>query len=466
MKIVKPLDAAWLYVESRDTPMHVASLMVFSPPPGSGAAFLHRFITELRSRRDLCPPWNLRLVQGAFGRLLPQWEVDEAVDLDFHVRHSALPAPGGERELGVLVSRLHTHPLDFHRPLWEFHLIEGLEGGRFALYVKMHHSLVDGIGGMRLLQKALSVNPRQRRIDPPWAIPRGGGRKRGREDGDEVHSPLENLLRTARLQAQSMPEVIGHLRDLMRGRGDADVLPKAPFSAPASVFNTRITQQRRFGTQRYRMDHLKRIARANEVSFNDVVLAACSTALRRFLRESGALPRQSLTVGIPISVRASGDDSVGTAISFIVASLATDIADPRRRLRAIAASTQAGKAHLQSLPRAAFAQYTTLLMAPFILELLAGLGGRGRPMFNLTISNVPGTSRPLYYGGARMEALYPVSVLTHGQALNITCISYDGWLNFGFTACRDTLPHMQRLAVYTGEALDELESISGVPKKM
>jgi hypothetical protein len=160
-------------------------------------------------------------------------------------------------------------------------------------------------------------------------------------------------------------------------------------------------------------------------------------------------------------VRPADDQGHGTAISFIMANLGTDIADPKKRLKAIVASTRAAKDHLQTLPRSALMQYTLLVMAPYILALVTGIGGRTRPVFNVTISNVPGPDKPLYFQGARLEAMYPISLLAHGGALNITCISYDGKLNFGFTGARDTLPHMQRLSVYTGEALEELEQIAG-----
>jgi WS/DGAT/MGAT family acyltransferase len=192
---------------------------------------------------------------------------------------------------------------------------------------------------------------------------------------------------------------------------------------------------------------------------NDIVLALCGAALRRFLDELGELPEKSLTAGIPVSVRPKDDVESGNAITFIISTLGTDIADPLERLKAIRASTRRAKEHVQNLPREAMLQYTLLLMAPYMGTLLTGIGGRTRPMFNITISNVPGPEQPLYFRGARMEASYPVSLVTHGQALNITCQSYDGHLNFGFTGCRDSLPHMQRVATYTGEALTELEAL-------
>jgi WS/DGAT/MGAT family acyltransferase len=189
-----------------------------------------------------------------------------------------------------------------------------------------------------------------------------------------------------------------------------------------------------------------------------VVLAMCGGALRKFLDERDSLPDQPLTAGIPVSVRPKDDTGNGNAITFIVSTLGTNIADARERLAAIHQSVKRAKEHVQSLPRQAMMQYTVLLMAPTILTLLTGIGGRTRPMFNITISNVPGPDTPLYFRGAEMVATYPASIVTHGQALNITCQSYAGFMNFGFTGCHSSMPSMQRLAVYTAEALAELEA--------
>ncbi|MDR3417660.1 MAG: wax ester/triacylglycerol synthase family O-acyltransferase [Nevskia sp.] len=459
MRRLKPLDAAWLYVESSNSPMHVAGLQILSPPKGAKAGFLNDIVARFKEGSGkMVPPWNLRLVQSPLSGVLPAWEVDRNVDLDYHMRHSALPQPGGERELGVLVSRLHSHPLDLQRPLWECHLIEGLEGGRFALYTKMHHALMDGMAGMRMIQRAMSESPRNRSLSPPWAL----GRLKPREEEPRAASlsrRMNALYEAARRQASTLPEVARAMAKIWHTGKDADPGLVAPFSAPKSVLNQRITAPRRFATQQYELERLRRLARQADVTLNDIVLALCSGALRRFLQESGALPRRPLTAGLPVSVRPQGDDTLGTAISFILANLATDVADPRERLAAIRASTQRSKEHLQRLPKSSLDNYTAAFMAPFVLALVTGLGGRGRPMFNVTISNVPGPEKPLYFAGARLEAMYPISLLTHGQALNITCVSYAGTLNFGYTGCRDTLPHMQHIAVYTGEALEELERV-------
>jgi WS/DGAT/MGAT family acyltransferase len=459
-KRLNPLDASWLAVDSIDTPMHVGSLLTFQLPEDAPDDFVQKLYGHLKSPTEFHPPWNLKLKSPALRRVLPVWEYHEDLDVDYHVRHSALPRPGGERELGILVSRLHSHQLDFTRPLWECHLIEGLENNRIALYTKMHHSLVDGISGMRMLQRTMGdTAAASRKLPPPWGTPVP---EKVRKDDEPPPSPegaMKSVASGLRKQAKSVPELGRALARLIKGGDDHQLI--APFAAPVSVLNGRITGSRRFATQQYDLAKLKSLAKSADATLNDVVLWLCATALRRFLKEAHSLPGKALTAGIPVNVRPADDQEAGNAISFIMANLGTDIADPRKRLKAIVASTRSAKDHLQSLPRSALTQYTMLVMAPYILSLVTGIGGRTRPVFNVTISNVPGPDKPLYFQGAKLEAMYPLSLLAHGGALNITCVSYAGSVNFGFTGARDTLPHMQRLAVYTGEALEELEQVLG-----
>lgn len=462
-KRLNPLDASWLAVDSTDTPMHVASLLIFSVPDDAPDDFVQKLVAHLRADVELHRPWNLKLKSPALRRVLPVWTYDDDVDLDYHVRHSALPRPGGERELGQLVSRLHSRQLDFTRPLWEAYLIEGLADNRIALYTKMHHSLVDGISGMRMLQRCMGESAAaSKKLPPPWG--NAPPEKKRDEEAEPAPTPtgvIESVTSALRSQARSVPELGRALSRLASGGDNKDLI--GPFGAPVSVLNGRITGARRFATQQYDLARLKRLAKASNSTLNDIVLWLCSTALRRFLKEAHHLPGKPMTAGIPVNVRPADDQEAGNAISFIMANLGTDIADPKKRLKAICASTKSAKEHLQSLPRSALTQYTMLVMAPYILSLVTGIGGRTRPVFNVTISNVPGPDKPLYFQGARLEAMYPISLLAHGGALNITCVSYDGKLNFGFTGARDTLPHMQRLSVYTGEALEELEQMLGKP---
>lgn len=461
MKRLGTLDASWLAVESEDTPMHVGTLQIFSLPEGAPETFLRDMVTRMKEAGDIASPWGYKLAWSGFlGRLVaPYWVEDKKIDLDYHVRHSALPRPGGERELGILVSRLHSNPLDFSRPLWECHVIEGLENNRFALYTKMHHSMIDGISGVRLMQRVLTTDPDRREMLPPWSVK--PQRRRGSKTDKEATIPaaVSQAMDALKLQADMAPRLWQAGNRLVHSVRHPEDGLTAPFTGPVSILNHRVTPQRRFATQHYQLDRLKALAHASGGSLNDIVLYLCGTALRRFLVEQDQLPDIPLTAGIPVNIRPSDDEGTGTQISFMIASLATDEPDPLTRLQDIKTSTRRAKEHLQKLPRSALTQYTMMLMSPYILQLMSGLGGRMRPVFNVTISNVPGPQQTLYYEGARLEAMYPVSLIAHGGALNITCLSYAGSLNFGYTGCRDTLPSMQKLAVYTGEALEEIEGL-------
>lgn len=462
------LDASWLAVDSEETPMHVGNLQIFSLPENAPDTFLRDQVDRMKKAFKVVSPWNKKLANPSlFSRIVaPSWVVDTKIDLDYHVRHSALPKPGGERELGILISRLHSNHLDFKRPLWECHLIEGLENNRFAMYTKMHHSLIDGVSGVRLLQRILSNSPDDTEMPAPWSI--GPKRKPKGLAADSVptlQGAVHQAIDAVKEQASNTPQLVAALsRLVMSAVKGLDELA-APFVGPQSILNMRVAGQRRFATQQYPLEQLKTLAKNADASLNDIVLYICGTALRRFLLERNCLPELPLTAGIPVNIRPADDEGTGTAISFMIASLATNVEDPLKRLETIIESTKTAKNHLQSLPRNTLNQYTMLMMSPYILQLLSGLGGRMRPAFNVTISNVPGPEHALYYNGSKLEAMYPVSLIAHGGALNITCLSYDGSLNFGYTGCRDTLPSMQNLAVYSGEALDELNGLIQPNKK-
>ncbi len=444
-------DASWLLMESRERPMHVATLLIYSLPENAGSDYLGELVSDLRGSTEFADPFNRRLVDHSLRLMTPMWTRDYDLDMEFHVRHQALPQPGGERELGMLISRLHSNPMDFSRPLWEYHVIEGLEDNRWAVYFKMHHSMVDGIAGIRMLQRSMSADPGETGTPALWSA-----HPPVEEQARNKHSPLA-LLRTAVHTAGSVVGVGRGLLNIVRAARDPEEPAKLPFQTPVSILNHRIHSQRRFATQQYDFSRIRQLSKQAGCTVNDIILALCSGALRRFLKELGALPGRALTAGIPVSLRAKDDEGAGSAVSFIIADLATNIADPQRRLKAISASTRRAKALMSDMPRDTIERYTAAMMTPYSLQMLAGLEGRTRPVFNVTVSNVPGPTEPLYFRGSRLEAMYPVSAVTHGQALNITCYSYAGTLTFGFAGCRDTLPHMQRLAVYTGEALEELE---------
>ena len=462
---LNPLDAAWLFTESRATPNHVGGLLQFKLPAGAPQDFMRQLMADFRSQRNFSAPWNRRLKLAFNKNPVPAWVEDDEIDLEYHVRHAALPWPGGERELGELIGRLQSTPLDLSRPPWECTLVEGLDGQRFALFIKMHHSLIDGVSGMKLLERAMSPDPVKSLVLPPfWAAGGGGPAGPARLRAASAPAPTVANATAAALQglsaqARSVPQLLAAFGKIIRRIGAPGEGLAVPFDAPRSLLNGRVREKRRFATQQFSMARLRALASAAQCTLNDVVLAICGGALRQFLLARGNLPDKPLTAGIPVSVRPKDDEGTGNAITFIVATLGTDLTDDAERLRTIKASVQHAKAHVQALPRAAMLQYTMLLMAPTIVTLLSGMGGRIRPMFNITISNVPGPDKPLYFLGAELVSIYPVSIVTHGQALNITCESYAGQMNFGFTGCHASLPSLQHLAGHAADALQALEDV-------
>lgn len=451
-KRLNPLDWTFLAAETRESMMHVGSMMPFSPPPDASPDWLRGLMDQMRAQARAHAPWNLKLkYPNLVAHPLQCWVEDERFDVEYHVRRSALPAPGDERELGILVSRLHSHAIDFHRPPWEVHLIEGLEGGRYAMYVKVHHALVDGYTSAQLLSRSLSNTADDR--DTPMFFAR---KPPSRAQDTRQVPTLATLLALAREQAGSTRTISRALSATFNRKRSGALI--APLQAPKSILNQRITRNRRFATQQFDVARLKGVAKQHGGTLNDIVLALCGSALRRLLCELGELPDQPLTAMLPVNIRPKDDPGGGNAVGTILASLATDVAEPVERMRAIVASTREAKAQLSGMTRAAIMQYSALLMSPMLLSQIPGAVGRVRPAFNLVISNVPGPTKPLYFRGARLDACYPLSIPFHGYGLNITVLSYIDTLNFGFIGCRDTLPHLQRLAVYSREALEELES--------
>ena len=459
------VDTAWLNVETPNAPMQVGGLLTFKLPDDAPADFCERLVEHWRRYSTAFRPWNQRLRSGRLRSVVPEWELLDEIDVDYHFRHSALPSPGGEVELGTLTSRLHSHPIDFDYPPWECHLIEGLANRRFALYLKIHHSLIDGVAGMRLLARALDGTAETSGRPPFWAIePKKRRRKPPEEHRPGLYRAAAQMVSDASEQVTSLSGFAGVVRDMLRAARSGNNAMGLPFAAPSSVLNGRITAPRRYATQLYSLAELRGLARGAGGTVNDIVLTICGTALRRYLIEIDALPKKSLTAGIPVSVRtadSNDEDELGNAITFIISTLATNEPDIRKRFETIAASTRAAKTSLEKLSASAITQYTIALMSPYILSLVSGMAGRTRPVFNVTVSNLPGPRKPLYINGAQMEAFYPTSLVTHGQALNITVHGYADTLGFGFIGCRDSLPSLQHIAVYAGEALDELRQLYG-----
>jgi diacylglycerol O-acyltransferase / wax synthase len=448
-RYLSPLDAAFLRMESKRTPMHVGALLVFQLPDDAPPDFLRKLLKVMREHPFMPPPFDCRLSQTRWGKVLPHWE-PATLDMDFHIRHAALPYPGGERELGTQVARLHSRPMDLTRPVWEATLIEGLENRRFAFYFKAHHCAIDGMGAMNMVRAWLSDDPADRR---PPGMPKSQARSEPEPKGPQA-SLLQRLVKNTRGNAQAISELTRTLYKL--GRGGKDSVLRAAATTPRTLFNTRISQQRRLGTQLLDLARFKAIGDATGATVNDVALAICSGAVRRYLIEHSVLPEASLTASIPIGLPRS-DGKPGNAVTGFVCPLATDVVDPIERLKVISTVTDRTKKQMLAMSSTALERFAMLGMSPLLLGQMSGVLAKLPPFFNFVVSNVIASKKPLYLYGARLEAMYPISFLFDGYAINVTLIGYADKVAIGFIGCRDAIPHLQRLAVYTGDALTELE---------
>jgi diacylglycerol O-acyltransferase len=451
MAIMPVTDSMFLLAESREHPMHVGGLQLFELPDGAGPDYVSEFHRQLLSLVDVSPLFRRR-PRGPVGTVGQfAWGNDDQLDLEYHVRLSGLPRPGRVRELLELTSRLHGYLLDRHRPMWEFTVMEGLQGNRFATYQKVHHALLDGVSALRLLQTSLSEDPSDMTVRPPWS-PRVrtdvfGGSKRDSDGFDPVRAVTELVNEVRGFGSAAVKLVNEAFREQSA---------TLSFQAPRSMFNVSITGARRFAAQGWPLDRIKAVGKAAGATMNDVMLAMCSGALRKYLLDLGALPDKPLVAAIPMSLRT--DASVGgNAIGLILCNLATTEADATERLKIIHESMLAGKAVYHGMSRLQITALSALPLIPLAIGMVPGMVKVAPPAFNVLISNVPGPRKPLYWNGARMTGVYPLSIPYEGQALNITVTSYAGSLEFGLTGCRRTVPHLQRLLGLLEDSLVELE---------
>ncbi|MBM7769924.1 WS/DGAT/MGAT family acyltransferase [Actinokineospora baliensis] len=435
-------ESMFLLGESREHPLHVGGLQLFSLPEGAGPDYVGELHRALLANGEINPLLRRRPrgPVSTVGQWV--WTDDDRLDLEYHVRLSALPTPGRVRELLELVSRLHGSLLDRHRPLWEAHLVEGLRDNRFALYTKVHHALLDGVSALRLLQRSLATDPAVRDTRPPWAAREVDPTPRPRSAG--VGAVLRDLVGLGPAFARYANEVF------------REQTATLPFAAPRSILNVPITGARRFAAQGWPLARVRAVGEATGATVNDVMLAMCAGALRRYLLELDSLPQRPLVAAVPMSLR-SDDSAGGNALGMILCTLATDREDPADRLAAITESTRRGKDVYRGMSQLQVTALSAIPFAPLALGLLPGAVRLTPPAFNLMISNVPGPTTPLYWNGAKMLGVYPVSIPYEGQALNITVTSYNGSLEFGLTGCRRTVPHLQRLLAHLDTELTALE---------
>ncbi|OBI12629.1 diacylglycerol O-acyltransferase [Mycobacterium sp. E2327] len=447
MEPISPTDALFLIGESREHPMHVGSLQLFEPPEDAGPHFVRESYQAMLECTQVQP--TFRKHPAFFGGITNvAWSFDRDVELDYHLRRSALPEPGRVRDLLELASRLHGSLLDRHRPLWEAHLVEGLQDGRYAVYTKYHHSLMDGVSALRLVQRAFTPNPDDDQVRVPWDLP-----PRHRSARHNRASMLGRVGRTAGSALALAPSTLRLARAAL-----VEQQLTLPFRAPRSMFNVRIGGARRVAAQSWSLDRIKAVKSAAGVTVNDVVLAMSAAALRAYLLEQGALPDAPLTAMVPVNLRKDDDDRGGNMVGTFLCNLATDLDDPAQRLDVISSSIRDTKEVFQQLPAVQQLALSAFNIGGLFFGLIPGYLSAASPPFNIVISNVSaGPSEPLYWRGARLDGNYPLSIPLDGQAVNITVTNNAGNLDFGLVGCRRSVPHLQRLLAHLETSLKELE---------
>ncbi|GAA5066539.1 WS/DGAT/MGAT family acyltransferase [Thermocatellispora tengchongensis] len=482
MRQLTALDAQFLHAESATTAVHVAGVAILDPACApSGAITRDDLVALLRRRVHLAPALRLRLADVPLGLDHPYWTEDPGFDPADHVYETTLAEPG---LLADEVARIHERHLDRGRPLWEMHLIHGLADGKVAVYTKVHHCAIDGVSGAETLAALLDVAPEEcvpARPDP------------GDEDG-RVTAP-DTVTMLARAATRTLAHPLGALGSLRRTVADLDAVPLVaglpgarivaraarlltgdrrpipdlpPAPVPRTPFNGPVSARRRVAYGSLPLAEVKRVGQAFGISVNDVVMALCASALRAWLVEHDALPDRPLVAAVPVAVRTSrASERAGNQLSAMIAPLATDVAGPRERLHAVAAAMRAAKRRFARSPATWLRELPALLppaVTPYATGPVFRLAATAFPPINLIVSNVPGPQFPLYLSGAKLEAYYPMSVLSDvSGALNITCFSYDGNLDFGVVACPDHVEDAGRLVEHLGAALEELVALIPPP---
>ena len=462
MKRLSGLDATFLHLETPEMPMHVGALHIFELPPGTRGRFVNALRKHMAERLPQAPALRRRLWQMPLNVTNPVW-LDAEPDLKQHIVEVKLPRKGNDMlQLEALVGQLHPVLLDRSRPLWKFHVIEGLSAGaggskRVALYTQLHHAAVDGQAAVALANAILDLTP-----SPPPPEARSSGRVKRFELGlvEMISGAIGSEVQQITQLIRALPGAVGSLSsaatqvasrsELVTGKKRSGSLSLAP----RTRLNASVTAGRAFAAVTLPLHELKALGRLHDATLNDMVLMLCSTALRRHFGKHGPLPRKSLVAAVPVSLREKGDTRSDNQASMTLVSLGTNVADPMRRLAHIKAATKSMKSTLAGVKSILPTDFPSIGV-PWLMEAATSLYRRAKvadklpPVANVVISNVPGPPVPLYMAGAKMLTNYPCSIVVHGVALNITVQSYDQSLDFGLMADAAAMPEVHAL----GEAL-------------
>jgi WS/DGAT/MGAT family acyltransferase len=484
MRQLTSLDAQFLAMESPSTYGHVSGLAVYDPSTRPNGKLELKDVCRLVGERiHMLPPFRWRLAEVPFGLDRPYWVEDPDFDLDFHIRESAVPPPGNKRQLAETVARIVARPLDRSRPLWELYVIHGIEGGKYVgLLTKVHHAAVDGVSGAEILGVLLDLEPGGRDLPPPgddvfgerkpsqWEmLGRGlaGMPRQPLRAAAAVPATLPNLPNLPGAQLVPGMGVLGRAMNVVRrgvdGGGDGEILDPQSLTVPRTFFNQRISPHRRFSFDSLPLDRIKAIKNDLGITVNDVVIAACATGVREWLLARDELPDDPLVAMVPVSVRTPEEaGTFGNRVSVMIVPIPTDEPDPRKRLMRAHETLQVAKTRHRALP-ASILQDATQFVPPALYNraarVVAQMSAGVQAPLNLVTSNVPGPPVPLYLAGAKLVAHYPVSVITDGVGLNITCLSYLDHVDFGIVADRELIDDAWPLMDAIRSGLADLEDV-------
>jgi WS/DGAT/MGAT family acyltransferase len=464
------LDAAFLHLESPETPMHVGGLAILELPADYTGDFMEDVRTHIQNRMHMAPIFQRKLINMPFDIANPIWVMDESLDIDYHIRHVIVPPPATRATVDKLVARLHSSLLDRSRPLWEMHILDGLpvpadlpKGTRYVgLYSKMHHAALDGMGGQVLMEAIMDVT----------AVPREASRRKRRREasrGDNygiaeltTSGVMHNISQSIKL-TKNLPSLTRKAFDILKPskNPDGENAQRMNWLAPKTPLNATITNQRSFARFSIPYADSRKIAKLNNVSLNDVVMAISGEGMNRYFEDEGFAVEEPMLAAIPVSVRPEGNTDLSNQVSMARMSLATNIKDPLERLQAINASSTHTKSLMSDMKSIIPTDFPSI-GAPWLMSSIASTLTRARvanslpPFANVLISNVPGPNLTLYFAGAKQISTYPVSIPYHGMGLNITLQSYDGWLDFGLISCQKLMPDIHELAQHMKNAHKEL----------
>ncbi|OBF58779.1 diacylglycerol O-acyltransferase [Mycobacterium sp. 852002-50816_SCH5313054-b] len=466
MDPLDPLDVAMMAAELVASPMHVGAVLILSPPDGAGPDYADALHRQTLAGNDAIDPRLCRHPhRGVDTGGVWVWRYSDDLDLSRHCQRRTVS--GGRNGFWRLIGELDAERLDRSRPMWMSYLIDGLPRGRFAFYIKVHHTVVDGVAGFQMIADALSTDPERRSMPPFYADRRHGSAPEAAASGlaSRLTAPVRSVLGAATssvgLIGRAVAGEISNVFDTLVGH--TTVLP---FEAPYTRFNGRLGPERAVAAGSWAKDRIQAVQRATGVTGNDVVTAMVAGAVRRWLMEHGELPKQSLVGICPITVRDraydASNDLHGNMFGLWLCPLGTDVDDPTARLDLIHRSMSEGKRWVAKRGSAASLLTTAPSIAATVVVPLLSFAPKVRTGYNLPISHVPGPGAEMYWNGAHVDEMYPVSTVFDGMAFNVTTCSYADRIGFGYVAGAELMPDIDTLIPLTEECLTELESAVGV----